>query len=231
MCGIFCSLSRHRHINPTAPVRDLLTARGPDASNQVNIQCEAQRSSPTFITCFSTVLSLRGSATVAQPLQDQTSQSTLCWNGEAWSIQGARPVGNDTVSVLELLKRSTSHIPSISPMQDVSLAMSQIAGPYAFVFIDASRSKVYFGRDFLGRRSLLFKVDAEGNLLFSSVTDGSCGDGWSEVEADGVYCVDLTIRYVPDSSNSERCGDFFITKRAYTHIDAGNHNSTSVGTL
>lgn len=230
MCGIFCSLSRHQHVEPTPAVRDLLTARGPDASNKVTIECEGQQSRPSFITCFSTVLSLRGSATVAQPLRNKDSQSTLCWNGEAWTIQGASPVGNDTTSVLELLIRSTSTCPGEIHVQAVSSAMSQIAGPYAFVFIDASRSRVYFGRDFLGRRSLLYKVDVEGNLLLSSVTDGSSGEGWSEVEADGIYCIDLALHSAPDPRNFEHWGDFVVAKAAYTHIDDQASNDTSVGT-
>lgn len=108
--------------------------------------------------------------------------------------------------------------------------MSQIAGPYAFVFVDASRSSVYFGRDFLGRRSLLYKVDADGNLLLSSVTNGSSGEGWSEVEADGVYCIDLSLQSVSATGNLERWGDFVVAKTAYTHVDGQINNSLSVGT-
>lgn len=231
MCGIFCSLSRHGPVAPTASVKELLVVRGPDASNTVTIQCEGQQSRPTFITCCSTVLSLRGSITIVQPLRDQDSRSTLCWNGEAWSIQGKRPDGNDTLSVLELLKQSTSADTAIESAQAVSSALSQIAGPYAFVFLDASRSRIYFGRDFLGRRSLLYKVDSDGNLLLSSITDGVSGEGWAEVEADGVYCIDLSSQPATNFSDASRWADFALTKAAYSHIDAQRDDNHSVGTI
>lgn len=232
MCGIFCSLSRHRQVEPTASVKKLLLARGPDALNQVTIECAGQESqSTTFITCCSTVLSLRGFVTVAQPLQDQDSQSTLCWNGEAWSIEGVRPVGNDTTSVLELLTRSTSSDKGPVTTQAVPSALSQIAGPYAFVFVDASRSTVYFGRDFLGRRSLLCKVDADGSLLFSSVTDGPSGQGWSEVEADGIYSIDLTLQPISEASNVEKWGEFSVKRTEYAYVNASDDKNNSVGRL
>ncbi|KAJ4379792.1 hypothetical protein N0V86_004976 [Didymella sp. IMI 355093] len=50
---------------------------------------------------------------------------------------------------------------------------------------------LYYGRDCLGRRSLLRKITADGSLLLSSVCDNASGEGWEEVEADGIYMLDL----------------------------------------
>jgi asparagine synthetase B (glutamine-hydrolysing) len=69
--------------------------------------------------------------------------------------------------------------------------LSSIRGPYAFVFYDAVHRRVYYGRDCLGRRSLLRKTTQDNSLVLSSVCDNASGDTWAEVEADGIYVVDL----------------------------------------
>ncbi|KAK4634506.1 Asparagine synthetase domain-containing protein, partial [Fulvia fulva] len=234
MCGIFCSISRHKHIQPPASIQTLLQARGPDASDTLLLECCCSEpgDETTYVTCHSTVLSLRGSVTTQQPYQGGDKTRTLCWNGEAWAIRGHRPDGNDTASVYDLLNDAVSQdLPrmdcrgeSLAAAQNVSQAFSQVAGPYAFVFLDQSASKVWLGRDFLGRRSLLYRITNDGAILLSSVTDGSAAASWTEVEADGVYCIDLSQRaYSRDTNASDlqRWGDFFVTKvpSAYNDIE------------
>ncbi|KAK5123095.1 hypothetical protein LTR85_003292 [Meristemomyces frigidus] len=209
MCGIFCALSCHEPVWPSPELQQLLEKRGPDSSSRKSftatggITNEEPALPDTHITLISTVLSLRGEVTVGQPYQTNTSQSTLCWNGEAWTVEGAIPGGNDTRAVFRLLDGedgALQHAPvDVAARLDqtaqratvISKSISQIAGPYAFVFYDAAHSLLFYGRDFLGRRSLLTKRTDEGGLLIASVTDAPDSDGWSEVEADGVYCVDL----------------------------------------
>jgi asparagine synthetase B (glutamine-hydrolysing) len=229
MCGIFCSVSRHEHVEPSSAVKSLLDARGPDASNTVHLRSEA---SQAFITCHSTVLSLRGSTTTTQPLSKAGSKSTLCWNGEAWGVRGERPAGNDTICIFDVLEQVTTLSPPGSTVIEaataVARALSEVAGPYAFVFFDELHSRVYFGRDFLGRRSLLRSVDPNGNLLLSSITDGLLENDWIEVEADGVYCIELSR--ASGDQQMKRWGDFAVARVPYQHIDAGSDNIHSVGT-
>ncbi|KAK1816652.1 hypothetical protein LTR12_008905 [Friedmanniomyces endolithicus] len=74
-------------------------------------------------------------------------------------------------------------------------ALARILGPYAFVYHDLSNGILYFGRDFLSRRSLLIRKTPDGALLISSVAgvvSGQDETAWSEVEADGLYYIDLT---------------------------------------
>ncbi|CAK4033994.1 Asparagine synthetase domain-containing [Lecanosticta acicola] len=240
MCGIFCSISRHEHVVPSDTLKQLLQSRGPDASNQLNIQCIPESTTePAYLTCYSTVLSLRGSNPVSQPYQQRGSNSFLCWNGEAWGIAGEKPTGNDTAAVFDALQNAVS-IP-VPPMdareegslvtQTLSQALSQVAGPYALVFYDELRSRVYFGRDSLGRRSLLWRVSTNGDLIFSSITDGTPGQGWTEVDADAIYSIDLSARsYARDRAGDdvEQRGAFFVSRAPYSCVGDRDVNDHSV---
>lgn len=240
MCGIFCSVSRHDHIPPSPTIEGRLKARGPDAANQILVQCPIKDDLTTTVTCYSTVLSLRGQVTTVQPLQKAVSGSVLCWNGEAWAVDGERLQGNDTERILDLLTAAVDQSAASSSLSQIagfgaqllSRALSRIEGPYAFVFYDASKSRLYFGRDFLGRRSLLWRCTASGDLLLSSVSDESSGDAWAEVEADGIYCLDLASqsrgRQVNVSvPNQKAC--FSVTKLPYALHDEQERSNLSVG--
>lgn len=237
MCGIFCSISRQDHIPASADLRQLLSKRGPDACNTITtIHQSSELSTDVHLTFTSTVLSLRGETVTHQPYQDAARKAVLCWNGEAWSIANTRVARNDTEAVHSLLHEvtrnsTTSHEqPSAS---DASTVMSQISGPFAFVYYSSVTAKVYFGRDFLGRRSLLYHITPEGDLLLSSVTAGPTDGVWSEVEADGVYCVDLNITAFANhesSSHAQSWGSFLVTRTDYRFAgETGDGNGSSVG--
>lgn len=233
MCGVFCSISRRSHVLPSDTVAQRLKARGPDASNTVCLQL-ASGSESTYITLFSTVLSLRGSTTTDQPFQEHGSKSALCWNGEAWSIQGERPSGNDTACVFKLLQAATRHgTPderiTAASVESVSRTMAKIAGPYAFVFYDEQSSKLYFGRDLLGRRSLLVKMTEFGDILISSITDASSEQNWEEIEADGVYCLDLAAHQLQLSKSTNSWNGFPLYKVPYTYAQVRENDMHSVG--
>jgi asparagine synthetase B (glutamine-hydrolysing) len=194
MCGIFCSTSRRSSVQPSPELQELLGNRGPDSTGERVVAVDG-----LFVTFYSTVLSLRGDTTVRQPLQKATSDSGLCWNGEAWTIDGQPTLGNDTEQVFDLLLEATRQPTQATTRTEEALARartisafnSRIAGPYAFVFYDAGNGMLFFGRDFLGRRSLLTKTTDDGDVIISSVTDAPSSAGWAEIEADGVYCLDL----------------------------------------
>jgi asparagine synthetase B (glutamine-hydrolysing) len=241
MCGIFCSLSRTSHVSPDAHVLELLQRRGPDSTSCVQhtfgdnveeISPRQESSGNTFLYFTSTVLSLRGSRTVSQPLQDQDGSHVLCWNGEAWSIAGRPAQGNDTEAVFELLSAavSQSHEAEADVLDGaatIAQRMASVAGPYAFVFYDKHAGKVYLGRDFLGRRALLWRTNESGDLLISSVTSGSHDNAWTEVEADGVYCIDLNIPSgLQNGLNQDPAflSNFTISKVPY-HVAADGNDS------
>ena len=236
-----------RSSTPSTSLRARLDARGPDSSETVTFRQPAkaaqelrQDCQSTEITLYSTVLSLRGTITVPQPLQDAEGHSVLCWNGEAWSVDGVSTTGNDTGAILTLLKRAAHGSATEQDLgrcaSTVSRALSTVAGPYAFTFFDRQNGRLYFGRDFLGRRSLLYSISRSGGLTISSVpcseTEGI--QGWKEIEADGIYCVstdaveviephDLSV-FVPYA------GRFAAGHASYTHMQSPGHvDHNSVG--
>lgn len=198
MCGIFCSITRGGFVSPDNATRELLHNRGPDITGQVQLTLHAkspggETSSKLHTTFLSTVLSLRGDSVVEQPLQDEKTTSILCWNGEAWTVGDELVTGNDSQLIFTKLLAATQNADSIeASILAVVALLAAIRGPYAFVFYDATHKLVYFGRDCLGRRSLLRKTVDDDSIILSSVCDNASGDSWTEIEADGVYVLDLT---------------------------------------
>ncbi|KAF1356857.1 asparagine synthetase domain-containing protein 1 [Delphinella strobiligena] len=191
MCGIHLTLSIEDHLLPNARTRQLLDRRGPDSFRELKRECIIKRHGidhNVFITCYSTVLALRGDETVAQPVTTPCNDNFLCWNGEAWRLDGKPIAGNDSDIVFALL----SHHSKSGHVTETTLAQSlaAIQGPYAFAYYDHEKQIVSFGRDPLGRRSLMSRFDEHGNFHLSSIADAS-EPGWQEQDADAFYSIDL----------------------------------------
>lgn len=182
MCGIHAIISPSKSppLNPSLKSR--LCSRGPDHLGTATVELP-----DAFLTFTSTVLALRGDHIAEQPLVDGATGSVLCWNGEAWRIGGEELKVNDTDTVFDELVRAT-HRRVEGDADPVLEALRKVEGPFAFVFFDKPAKRVYFGRDRLGRRSLL--MNSNGGLTLSSIAETS-SDAWSEVEADGCYYVSL----------------------------------------
>jgi hypothetical protein len=196
MCGIFFSLCRARSASPDAGTAHLLRNRGPDHVGTHHVPLSADHDQLLYQATFvSTVLSLRGTTVIEQPLVDEPSGSVLCWNGEAWKLAGQPVSGSDSQLVfqtlLEACGTSSNGEGGLAQRQTVNV-LSSIRGPYAFVFYDARNRYLYYGRDCLGRRSLLRKHGSDDEVLLSSVCDNSTGQGWAEIEADGIHVIDLS---------------------------------------
>ena len=207
MCGISFSCSRKAYEPPSAELKLLLSRRGPDSLKIIYTQtgytdCHSvtqatdKGKATFFLTFAASVLSLRSDNVVEQPLYDAARGYTLCWNGEAWAFRGEAIDGNDAEVVFEALCSASichSSYPCDDPEQILRAqlnVLSSLTGPYAFVFYDPPNERVLFGRDILGRRSLVVRQD-EDNLYLSSVCDDSTSKDWKEVEVDGLYFLDL----------------------------------------
>ncbi|KPI43675.1 Asparagine synthetase domain-containing protein C4F6.11c [Cyphellophora attinorum] len=178
MCGIFVSIGHQRDVTIDERTTQLLNARGPDSLQHVTLPLPnqttcAKNESRKCVTFCSSVLALRGGQIEAQPFVDEPTGSILCWNGEAWKVDGRVVTGNDTVQVFqELLNAAASSAPGAA-IPDV---LTSIAGPYAFVFYDATSTTIYYGRDRLGRRSLTLQRGSDGGMTLCSVAVAKAGD-------------------------------------------------------
>ncbi|XP_061774484.1 asparagine synthetase domain-containing protein 1 isoform X1 [Nerophis ophidion] len=196
MCGIFCLLSPSpAHVKQDDAVFEHLKRRGPNSSKD----CVVTSSNHGYQCFFSAhVLHMRGLLT-PQPIEDKTG-NVLVWNGEIFGGLQVLLSQNDTAVVFERLSStdSSSQILSI---------LSTIRGPWAFVYYQKSDDYLWFGRDYFGRRSLLWKYDAEIKALtLTSVAGNTSGPGqsvWQEVPAIGVYRIDLKAVFESGSFSME----------------------------
>uniref|UniRef100_T1JEG1 Glutamine amidotransferase type-2 domain-containing protein n=1 Tax=Strigamia maritima TaxID=126957 RepID=T1JEG1_STRMM len=190
MCGIFCSVAWGADI-PLVFETDVLSRikrRGPDYWFTRNIKLGASRH-----VCFAcSILHLRGDRINSQLNtcgQDQ-SQSYLAWNGEIFGGYDVPLNKNDTEFLFELLN-------SVESDEDIVDVLRKIRGPWAFIFFQAKEEKLWFGRDVLGRRSLLWQFDkAEKTFKLSSVVDNDKSK-WSEVPANGIFY--LNLKYLTEN--------------------------------
>ena len=198
MCGIFISASVDDPLHPSDLDLKRLESRGPDGLTMLNhayqTRLEREESRTIHITQIASVLGLRGPKIVKQPSESNDQRLALCWNGEAWTLDGEPVTANDTTVILELLGSALKeHDSGLEGPKEalgrVVRALARVDGPYAFALFDRWSQRIFFGRDFLGRRSLGLKVYANGSLVISSTSTGS---SWAEVRADGVYCVELS---------------------------------------
>lgn len=213
MCGIFFSLSTSDFIFPEDKTYTLLRNRGPDCIREHSLELPYQSGdgsegdspeepSYLFLNFVSTVLDLRGDHIQPQPVVDADSESVLCWNGEAWKIFDEPVRGNDAHRVFRLFLEALDPSPGDEDEDEPGLSKEQtlqqlanvignISGPYSFVLYDGFYSRVIYGRDSLGRRSLLRGWDESGSFKICSVCDGTFSNNFEEVETDGLHVIEL----------------------------------------
>ena len=185
MCGIYViACPKDGRAAPSEYTLSCLQKRGPDHVDTIHVQLPPRICDDVSprLSMTSTVLALRGDHLVKQPLVDEATGSVLCWNGEAWKIHDRPVEGNDGEALLGLLIEDSRQ----GRPDHVLETLRAVRGPFAFVFYDKPSNQLFFGRDRLGRRSLLMKPGNSFELC--SVAD-PYGDGWQEVEADGIYSI------------------------------------------
>ncbi|XP_006879001.1 PREDICTED: asparagine synthetase domain-containing protein 1 [Elephantulus edwardii] len=183
MCGICCSVNfTAEHFSKDLQENLLynLKQRGPSSSNQLV-------KSDVGYKCFFSghVLHLRGVLT-AQPVEDERGNVFL-WNGEVFSGIKVDAQENDTQIMF-------NHLSSCKSESDILSLFSQVQGPWSFIYYQASNHYLWFGRDFFGRRSLLWHFNnVDKSFCLSSVGTQTSGvaDWWQEVPVFGVFRIDL----------------------------------------
>mmetsp|Transcript_4404 Transcript_4404/g.6843 ORF Transcript_4404/g.6843 Transcript_4404/m.6843 type:complete len:517 (-) Transcript_4404:2416-3966(-) len=186
MCGINVMVGeRPIHPDIVATIPDVIKRRGPDCSST-----HAQSN----VILKSSVLHLRGDCIATQP--QPFDHGVLCWNGEVYEYRSQdddkelREVPlhqSDTDTVLQLLQESLQQNHQ-STLQAVTSALSSIwNGEFAFCFL--TKKYLYYGRDRLGRRSLLLSK-SKGLCKISSVAT-SLDESWQEIAPGVVFELDL----------------------------------------
>ncbi|KAM9347822.1 asparagine synthetase domain-containing protein 1 [Symphorus nematophorus] len=224
MCGIFCLLS----LSPSQfewdkTVHEHLKRRGPNLSQDLTVR------GPSYQCLFSAhVLHMRGLLT-PQPVQDSAG-NILGWNGEVFGGLPVMPEENDTAVVSQRL--SSCNSPS-----EILSVLSTLRGPWGFVYYQTAGDCLWFGRDFFGRRSLLWKFDTDINaLILTSVAVRSSGPdqpAWQEVPAAGVYRIDLKAAAEAGSVTFEvypwaRGGDDLVSSCSETILECVPSGCTAV---
>ncbi|XP_052048245.1 asparagine synthetase domain-containing protein 1 [Apodemus sylvaticus] len=220
MCGICCSVSFSVEQFSKDLKEDLLynlRRRGPNSSRQllksaVNYQC-----------LFSGhVLHLRGVLTI-QPVEDEHGNVFL-WNGEVFSGVKVEAEDNDTQVMFSSLSACKNEA-------EIVLLFSKVRGPWSFIYYQASSHHLWFGRDFFGRRSLLWQFSNLGkSFCLSSVGAQISGvaDQWQEVPASGIFQIDLNSaavsscvilklypwKYISKENAAEECANDLIQTQA-----------------
>ncbi|KAM8933803.1 asparagine synthetase domain-containing protein 1 [Pelodytes ibericus] len=186
MCGICCVVSLcDCPGNKTGSGDDAnIRRRGPNSSQQL---VEGSPSHGYQCVFSGHVLHLRGELT-PQPLKDHHGNIFL-WNGEVFGGIEVSASENDTQVMFQ-------HLSCCHDEHDLLTLFSRVRGPWAFIFYQAKSHSLWFGRDFFGRRSLLWKFsqDAEKALCLTSVTESlseSDLNPWYEVPASGIFRCDL----------------------------------------
>jgi hypothetical protein len=101
------------------------------------------------VETVASVLHLRGPFT-PQPLADEKG-NVLLWNAEIFGGLEIEEHANDTRLLLNKLKECSDHT-------DIADFMSRIYGPWSFIYYQVKNQLLWFGRDFFGRRSLLWHL-------------------------------------------------------------------------
>ncbi len=174
-----------------AKTRDSLIRRGPDASAEITVQ-----SDNLTLTFQGTLLWLRGKSPTKQPLSSELGD-LLLWNGDLYYYDQDVDEKHG-LSDTEFLFNRLLEANSIEDDDQVTLVLSDLEGPGAFVFYSCRKQKIWFGRDFFGRHSLLWSHN-DSSFILSSIGDADVeGFAFTEVPAQGVFAVSLSELFACD---------------------------------
>ncbi|CCF60822.1 hypothetical protein KAFR_0L02110 [Kazachstania africana CBS 2517] len=157
---------------------------------------------------FSSVLALR------LPFTKQSlcveDRYVLQFNGELYNKE-IKQDQNDTQFIASLLSSST----------DVIHTLTQLDGEFAYTIYDLRETKIYFGRDSIGKRSLCFKMDTTNGLYVASCTGNI--EGFENCLGGVIYIFDLNERTISEHSK--------IIQRQYEVVDLIDENMETLDSM
>lgn len=134
-----------------------ILARGPNYAQYRELD-----KAGTNFQLFSSVLSLRQPFT-KQPIMKK--DFIIQFNGELYNDECVNT--NDTQFISELLDLALELETSRSSA--ITSTIAQLDGEFAIVITDLKEGVVYFGKDVIGKRSLLYVIDKNNGVTISSV--------------------------------------------------------------
>ncbi|GAB1866976.1 Asparagine synthetase domain-containing protein 1 [Camponotus japonicus] len=181
MCGIFCCIHQARNDSESIAqwniCKDVIAARGPDHLTEKHISLNHHWHGHFAAA----VLWMQGSEIITQPSLDDNN-NLLLWNGDIFSGCLAKDDDVcDTNVILDELQSTT----------DIMSVLWKIEGPYSLIYYQKSTDTLYFGRDIIGRHSLLLKIDSKANSLTLTSVANKNMKGIVEVPAIGIFAVNL----------------------------------------
>lgn len=144
-----------------------------------------------LLTLFGSVLHLRGEndSPTQQPVRDNEG-NILVWNGEVFGGKiEVKERENDTAVILRELGKCETKA-------SVLLLLEEVQGPFSFIYFQKRTNSLFYGRDKLGRRSLIVQFFGSIScpfILISSVSLPSLSSSSSvkEIETGGIFCMNL----------------------------------------
>jgi asparagine synthetase B (glutamine-hydrolysing) len=184
MCGIAAVLgeaSAALHVDLEAS----LVRRGPEHVESIHIPASR-------LTLCAGVLHLRGDIMCRQPVQDLHG-NVLVWNGEIFGGPMFIPVNvSDTLFLSNFLADATlGTTSSLEVVKTIQHVLRPLQGPYALCFYHHATRTFVYGRDPLGRRSLVVYNDAMNSLLIvaSTAVHDRTLKPWTEVPCTGLFSI------------------------------------------
>ncbi|XP_050402264.1 asparagine synthetase domain-containing protein 1 [Patella vulgata] len=192
MCGICCILYSGKNENNPKCLEGssglcFLGARGPDLQTNRTIELN----NDFHLQLAGYVLHLRGQPT-PQPLTNKDGDSLL-WNGEIFGGIEVKEEENDTQVLFSRLTESVTNTQLLHVVE-------QIEGPWAFIYWQSKKKKLWFGRDRFGRRSLLWHLPATTTDAFMLTSVTILSHEFYELPSIGVFCLDLSENDPKDSN-------------------------------
>lgn len=183
-----------------------LERRGPDGT----LEHEIYVSDQVKIYAASTLLSLRSPAVIPNNeaiICDEKNENEnenensviLAYNGEIYGYDDEEFDTNvsDTSFIQDLLNDTVSECNSKSNDDDdegkILLGrLDRLQGPWAMIFWSPVTRRLYFGKDVLGRRSLLMRIVENSHIVITSVPPPHMKDSFAEIPPIGLAYIDIS---------------------------------------
>nr|CAD7400549.1 unnamed protein product [Timema cristinae] len=113
-------------------------------------------------------------------IDSKTQLKKNCWE----AIQLLFQSGNTETSDTKVLLDALGEVPLLQ-------VMCTVRGPYSFIYWNNTSKRLWFGRDRIGRHSLLWQINTLGSMLALTSVAKKSRPEFQEVPACGIFCAHL----------------------------------------